>query len=176
MANCWVCRNRVIQATDEVAVGCCIRCHVHACNDDGDRLQKSEFWCVICLQWAVVDGSGMVTGSRPGDHDTGPDGPTLHISDPDAFLALAPRLQSSLQYEFAEAAQMWSATADGAIAVRRRGVSLDLLRLATALAIRAVGGSAEILELARSSDPATTLPMVHPALAETLVAFGPTIA
>ncbi len=173
MAQCWVCINRVVQATSNVAVGCCIQCHVDACNGDGDRLQKSEFWCVVCLQWAVVDSSGLVTDLRP-DDDTGPDGRTLRISDSATFTALAPRLNNSLQYELAEAGNIWAA--GRADAVGERGVSVDLLRLATALAIRAVGGGGRMVELASSRNPATTLFMVHPALVETLAAYGPMIA
>jgi hypothetical protein len=175
MADCWVCANRVVLATSGVAVGCCIRCHVHACNDDGDRLQKSEFWCVICLQWAVVESSGLVTDARPVDADTEPGGYNLQISDSDAFTALAPRLTDSLRSELGEADYMWSVAAEDAAAVRGRGTNMDLLRLATALAIRAVGGGTRMVELANSRNPAT-LPMVHPVLVETLAEFGPMIA
>jgi hypothetical protein len=146
---------------------------VHACNDDGDRLQKSEFWCIVCLQWAVVDSSGLVTDVQPEDEDTGPGGTALCISDPSAFAALTPRLSDSLLYEMAQAQSIWetrSADLPGS-----NQVDLDLVRLATALAIRAVGSEARMVELVASNGTWPTLVMVHPALVQAL-AHSPTIA
>src|SRR4051794_9063627 len=58
MADCWICVHR--RQPPKHAVGCCIHCHVHACDGDGDRLLTSEFWCHICLGNATVDSAGFV--------------------------------------------------------------------------------------------------------------------
>jgi len=66
MATCWICTHNHGSVSHD-SVGCCITCHVHACDSHGDRLQKSEFWCLICLGNATVDGAGSVqTGSAQG--------------------------------------------------------------------------------------------------------------
>jgi hypothetical protein len=183
VTGCWICTNRVVQTTDNVAVGCCIRCSVHACNADGDRLQKAEFWCVVCLQWAVVDSSGLVTDTRALDDDpSGPQAPHLRLDRDGDLFALAPRLRAALQDELNEAERMWAAAPDGPAGPGApagpggRSVRMDLLRLATALAIRAVGSAGVLLEAAQAENRAEALPMVHPALAEYIAVAGPMIA
>ncbi len=183
MSGCWVCTNRVVPTTNDEAVGCCKVCQVHACNNDGDRLAKTEFWCVVCLQWAVVDSSGLVTGTTARTAGgSGPGAATLGLRGDGDLFALAPRLRGRLEQELAGAEHMWSAAAgarsesDVPPGPGGRGVRIDLLRLATALAIQAVGSAGALVEGALREDRAAVLPMVHPALAEHIAVAGPMIA
>ena len=147
MAECWICLHRL--EAPQPAVGCCIHCHIHACDVDGDRLQKQEFWCHICLGNALVDSSGLVTSA--GDAIAGPQEAMVSLGDVPPWATTKLEGEMATALDWVRGQRSYLRTFGGPT------VDVEMLALGVALLAHALGGMSVLFGLGRSTDQRRSL-------------------